>query len=445
MKEDWIVEDGIELNDQFVEVLDLLENTNQNVFLTGKAGSGKSTLLKTFRQNTKKKYVVVAPSGVAAVNVGAQTIHSMFRFPPQIIFENNIHRLNGDNIFSKLQVLIIDEISMVRADVFQAIDIFLRKNGPDATKLFGGVQLILIGDLYQLPPIVNNGETELFYSKFKSPHFFDTDAFKDGNFKSIELHKMYRQTDETFLNLLEKIRTNKMEKNDFEEINKRYMPFEQRPDGEKYITLSAINEIANKINYEKMAKIKEPEFTYTAEVEGLFKEANYPTDEYLKLKVGAQVMFIVNDKEKQFVNGTIGIVSKLSKNRVEVEIDGQYGKQTVDVEEYTWEQIKYVTDKETDKIKVKKIGSYTQYPLKLAFAISIHKSQSKTFENIDLHFGYGAFAFGMAYVAFSRCKTLEGIRLLKKLEPKDIIIDKNIQEFIERSVKKKIIEEEVFF
>ena len=434
----WQVEGGIELNEQFREVLNLLEHTKQSVFITGRAGSGKTSLLKIFKNNTKKRHVVVAPTGQSAIMASGQTIHSLFRFPPQIIFKNIIHSLKGDTLFKKLDTLIIDEISMVRADLLDGIDTFLRLNGPDYNKPFGGVQVVLVGDLYQLPSFIGKESNEVFYKMYKSTFFFDSNIFKEANFKCIELKKMFRQTDPKFLNLLEKIRTNKMEKEDFDEINKQYTPFIERDLSHKYVTITTINEVARNINLSKMEKLTTPEFTYTAKVEGLFKPENFPCDEILKLKVGTQVIFNKNDGEKRWVNGTLGTISYLSKNTVNVEVETSQGNISYTVSPETWESIKYVSDPNSDKISVKKIGSFKQYPLRLAFAVTAHRIQGSTFDYIDIHFGHGSFASGQTYTILSRCRTLEGIKLLKKLEPKDIIVDPLVENFIKEYVEKSV-------
>ncbi len=434
---DWKVDQGIELSDQFKEVLNLMEFTKQSMFITGKAGAGKSTLLKVFRNNTRKQHMIVAPTGIAAVNITGQTIHSVFRFPPQIIFPDTVKHLKGEEIFRKLEVLIIDEISMVRADLLDGINRFLMLNGPDPRKPFGGVQVIMFGDLYQLPPVITDKDIELFYRIYKTPYFFEANAFKDADIKVIELKKIYRQTDEKFLALLEKLRTNKMEQEDYDTINKNYNPFEPRPAGEYAITLTTINEVAREINANKLAAIDAEEWKFDATVTGIFKKDAYPAEVTVTLKEGAQVIFLKNDSTKRWVNGTLGIVKKISNDRIRVQVNTEFGPVEYDVERAEWDNIKYEEDHASGKIYPRKIGSFKQFPLKLAWVITIHKSQGQTFDNVDLHFGYGAFAHGQIYVAFSRCRTFEGIKLMKRLEPRDVILDPRIEEFLKEYLEEQ--------
>lgn len=424
------LDDGIELTDQFKEVLDLMENTYHNLFITGNAGTGKSSLLKTWRNNTKKEYIVLAPTGIAAVNVQGQTIHSAFRFPLDILFSHTIKTIRANEIFRKVDTIVIDEISMVRADIFDAMDLYLRINGPDSTKPFGGVQLILFGDPYQLPPVVTGDDAEIFGKIYSSPYFFASKAFYETRINYIQLTHIFRQKDPQFISILNRIRNNTMEKSDFDVINKLYEPFEERPEGQNYITLTTINRIANEINQNALYKIDSPEFVYKATVKGMFKKESFPVDEELRLRVGAQVMFVRNDSDKRWVNGTLGKVVYLDQYRIDVEVKEWDCTRVYTVPKETWESTKYDKDTVTNKIVTRKMGSYTQYPLKIAYGITIHKSQGSTFDNVDLHFGNGAFVSGQTYVAFSRCRTLEGIKLLKKIEPTDILLDKEIVEFM---------------
>ena len=429
-----IDKEPLELNADFQYALDLLEKKHRNLFITGRAGTGKSTLLKLFRNTTRKKCVVLAPTGVAALNVGGQTIHSFFRLPAKPLQRDEIKRLSPKyrRLYQKMDVLIIDEISMVRADLLDNVDIFLRKNRENPAP-FGGVQVIFFGDLFQLPPVVaSDAEKQLFNGFYETPYFFSAQVFEDGfELETLELRKSYRQESRHFLRLLEAVRLNHIDYDDLEDLNERYEPdFETQ---EYYITLSTRNAIVNAINDRELRKIEFPAVTYTANIQGDFQARLYPTDALLNLKLGAQVMFVKNDPQKRFVNGTIGKVVKLDPDKVEVQIetpDGGY--KVIEVEKMEWEIQKYkLSDQDPNAIDTKVVGSFKQIPLRLAWAITIHKSQGKTFDKVIIDMGRGAFEHGQTYVALSRCRTLEGIVLKQRIRPQDIMVDMRIVEYYE--------------
>ncbi len=423
----------VKLNTEFANTLELLENSEDSFFVTGRAGTGKSTLLRLFKETTKKKTVVLAPTGIAALNIKGQTIHSFFKFAPNFIPKTAIKKQKSRKLYINLDTIIIDEISMVRADLIDNIDLFLRINR-NSPLPFGGVQMIFFGDLYQIPPVVSSDFERVFLNEnYETPYFFSASALNNDKFhySLIELNEVFRQTDRRFINLLESIRLNEMDWDLLEELNSRYNPDEINEG--LYITLSARNTQVQKLNNKELKNIKSKEYTYNANIIGDFPANTFPTDYNLSLKVGAQVMFIRNDSEKRFVNGTIGKVIELDFDRIIVEIFKDGKQQIVDVDYEEWEYVKYFTDfKNPNKIEQEVLGTFQQYPLKLAWAITIHKSQGKTFDNIIIDLGSkGAFAHGQTYVALSRCTSLEGIILKTPVKPQDIMVDPRIIDFLE--------------
>lgn len=421
------------LGSDFQDALDLLEKTSRHLFITGKAGTGKSTLLQLFRNTTRKKAVVLAPTGVAALNVKGQTIHSFFGFPPRLIDRKDIRKKKVRKLYQSLEVLIIDEISMVRADILDCIDTFLRVNREDH-RPFGGVQMIFFGDLFQLPPVVASPmEQQYFQTYYTSPYFFDAKVFQDGfHMETVELQHVYRQEQRHFLRLLDAIRLNRVDESDLEDLNCRFMPdFEP---GEHYITLSARNATVDAINQRELAKIQDYPHYYTAFVGGEFNPQLYPTDLRLELKLNAQVMFLKNDPERRYVNGTIGKITGLHPEHVRAEILKPDGStEEIEVERAEWEFLRYkINEANPDKIEAEVLGTFEQYPLRLAWAITIHKSQGKTFDKVIVDLGRGAFEHGQTYVALSRCRTLEGIVLRERLRYHDILVDERVVEFYEQ-------------
>lgn len=430
----------IDLNDQFRHALDLVENTSENIFITGRAGTGKSTLLSYFRRTTKKKVAVLAPTGVAALNVQGQTIHSFFRFKPNITTEK-VRRIRSgsdkENIYKKLDAIVIDEISMVRADLLDCVDRFLRLNGPRVDSPFGGIQMIFIGDLYQLPPVITSAEKEIFTSLYQTPYFYSAKVFDSLKMELVELEKIYRQHDEEFIHLLNSIRNKSITEDSLGLLNQRHMPdFEPSP-GDFYLYLTTTNALADQINNKELAKLKSRLYTFTGTIEGEFGKEYLPTAIDLNVKVGAQIMMLNNDAYGHWVNGSIGEIIEITQgsngeNTIIAELaDGE----TVEVTPYTWEVFRLFA--EEGELQSEVIGRFTQYPLMLAWAVTIHKSQGKTFDKIVIDIGKGTFAYGQIYVALSRCTTLRGIVLKKPILKKHIWTDYKVMEFLTKYQYKK--------
>lgn len=419
----------VTLSSEFKAVLDQLEYSQENFFITGRAGTGKSTLLQLFRKTSRKKIAVLAPTGIAALHVRGQTIHSFFGFPPRMLNQKDIEKRKNRKLYTSLDMIVIDEISMVRADLLDNIDYFLRINRENHLP-FGGVQMIYFGDLFQLPPVVSTAfEREYFQTRYESPYFFSSDAVRQHPIRVIELHRIYRQEEKLFIQLLDNIRMATLEYEDFELLQTRCVPLPE--DQSFYITLCTRNDLANRINEEELRAIDVPSFVYTAKVEGEFVPQNFPTELHLSLKAGAQVMLIRNDMEKRYVNGTIGIITELNYDMIRVCIkDGLGADKYIEVERQTWEMIRYEPDlQHPGQIIAKVIGTFTQYPLRLAWAMTIHKSQGKTFDRVIVDLGGGAFESGQTYVALSRCRTLGGIILKQPVKPRDIFLDPRLVEY----------------
>lgn len=392
----------------------IVEKTDMSLFLTGKAGTGKTTFLREVVRYTKKKCIVLAPTGIAAVNAGAMTIHSFFQFGlgpfvQGVIEPKSDFRINKSKLelIRHLQLLIIDEVSMVRADLMDHIDVELRRIRRNS-KPFGGVQLLMIGDLQQLPPIAHGGEDELLRQYYKTLYFFSSTALKSMKYSCIELKNVYRQTDRHFIDILNHARDCTLTSQDISDLNARYIPgFSPKPE-DGYIRLMTHNRQVDYVNETELEKLDSKPYTFVAAVTGTFPEESYPTANSLTLKKGAQVMFIKNDPERRFINGTLGEVKSIDKNSIAVRL-AESGT-IIDVEPMVWQNIRYQFDEESKEISSKQIGRFKQYPLKAAWAITVHKSQGLTFDKaiIDVH---AAFSPGQAYVALSRCRTLDGLVL----------------------------------
>lgn len=428
-------------NDLFELAEGFINNSNQPVFLTGKAGTGKTTFLKHIIKHSVKNCAVVAPTGVAAINAGGATIHSFFQLPftpylPQGAFEqhtlatNEPHNLMASmrlsqkrrEVLQQLELLIIDEISMVRADVLDAMDNVLRHGRSSRRQAFGGVQVLYIGDLYQLPPVVKDEEWILLKNFYENPFFFSSKVMAEQPPVYIELKKVYRQHDSHFIQILNQVRNNDMDEEGYNLLHER---LNKRPANEGVITLTTHNATADQLNNSALGLIKDKEFVYRANVDGDFSERIFPTEEYLRLKKGTQVMFLKNNTEKGYYNGKIGTISNLEEDKIVVNCKDADGEKEIEVQKETWRNVKYTVDEKKSKIEEEVAGSFTQYPLRLAWAITIHKSQGLTFNQVIID-AQRAFAPGQVYVALSRCRTLEGIYLQSAIAHKSLRSDDRI-------------------
>lgn len=438
----------MQTNAQLELAFNFVQYTGQNIFLTGKAGTGKTTFLKSLKEKSPKRMIVVAPTGVAAINAGGVTIHSFFQlsFAPQIGIENEQirqMRFNKEkiNIIRSLDLLVIDEISMVRADILDAIDRVMRrfKNG---RKPFGGAQVLMIGDLQQLAPVIKNDEWNLLKREYETIYFFSSKVLKETKFVSIELNYVFRQQDYKFIAILNKVRDNKLDQEAVNVLNQRYLPDFKPNDIDGYITLCTHNVQADRINEAKLRSIQSKTKAFTARIEGKFPEYSYPTEFELKLKIGAQVMFVKNDPspEKLFYNGKIGLITDIEDETVFVRCPDD--EDEIAVSPLLWENIKYSIDEKTSEIKEEIEGSFSQIPLKLAWAITIHKSQGLTFERAIID-AEASFAHGQVYVALSRCKTLEGMVLSTPISNRSIINDGTVRGFIQEVEKNQPGEKEL--
>jgi len=423
----------IELNEKFLQALNLMEKTSRNIFITGKAGTGKSTLLDYFKNKTKKNVVVLAPTGVAALNIKGQTIHSFFGFQPDVTL-SSIKKHPDKPVYKKVDTIIIDEISMVRADLLDCVDKFLRLNGKNQNEPFGGIQVIFIGDLYQLPPIIRGKEREIFERHYKSEYFFDSKVFENLEIEFIELEKIYRQKDQEFIDLLNAVRNRSVTEEDIKELNKRVNPEFEAPIDDFYINLTTTNELSNKINEKELLKLKGNLFEFKGEIKGKFDKSSLPTELDLKIKVGSQVMLLNNDSEHRWVNGTIGKVIEVKRdNKEEIIVLELLDGDKVNVSKHTWDIYNLYYDSQKKSLDSDILGSFTQYPLRLAWAVTIHKGQGKTFDKVIIDIGYGTFAHGQVYVALSRCTTLDGIILKKPIRKEHIFTDLKIVNFIAKN------------
>ena len=423
-------------------------STNVSVFLTGKAGTGKTTFLKTLREKTPKRMVVLAPTGVAAINAEGQTIHSFFQLPlgPIVPGRQQAERKtyykmgkNKKDLIRTLDLLVIDEISMVRCDVLDAIDAELRKYR-DRTKPFGGVQLLLIGDLQQLAPVAKDSEWQLLSPYYQTPYFFGSMALQQIQYVTIELRHIYRQQDETFINILGKIRNNQLDTQTLQALNTRYIKDFQPQDDEEWIRLTTHNNMAKAYNEQRLQALPAPPLQFKAEVRGNFPETIYPAEENLILKRGAQVMFLKNDPTSQhaYYNGKIGIVQGVNigdnDDSVSIVVYCKEDDRRIAVPQLVWENTKYVVDAKTGNIKEEVEGTFAQYPLRLAWSITVHKSQGLTFEHAVLDINE-SFAHGQTYVALSRCRTMEGMVLSRPIEARAVITDASVNAYINKELE----------
>lgn len=424
--------DKIELNPEFKRAFEVAENSNKNLFITGRAGTGKSTFLQYLREKTNKQFAILAPTGVAAVNIKGQTIHSFFGFKPDITpHKVKEVRVKNPKLYKEIDAIVIDEISMVRADLFDSIDAFLRIHGRKKGKPFGGIQLILIGDLYQLPPVVTSREKEIFKEFYDTPYFFSSKAFRESEFEFVEFEKIYRQCDPEFIEILNAIRTNTATEEVLEKLNQRVRD-DFVPEDELYIYLTTTNRTAERINNQRLEQLKGKEHKYFGFIEGEFNQSDLPTSQELRLKINAQVMLLNNDSRGRWINGDIGTVVEIEKRRTEPDLIyvELANREIVEVQPYQWEFFEFYYDSKKKRILSEVVGLFTQYPLRLAWAITIHKSQGLTFDKVIIDLERGTFSHGQLYVALSRCRSLNGLILKKPVKAKHILLDRKIVKFL---------------
>lgn len=428
-------------NPEFQKAWELLQYTSQSVFLTGKAGTGKSTFLRYITAHTRKPYVVLAPTGIAAVNAGGQTLHSFFRIPfkpitpedPDFARDRLRQRMKYPasliKLIRNLELIIIDEISMVRADIIDFIDKLLRFYTRNERQPFGGKQLLLVGDIFQLEPVVTGDMRDILRPYYRNFYFFSARAFADIKIVPIELRKVYRQNDPDFISLLDRIRAGISTPTDLAKLNSRVAPTPLLPQKSKKdftMTLATRRDMVDHINEDHLKAIKKPMVTFTGKIKGEFPENSLPTDLELSLKEGAQVVFIKNDPDHRWVNGTVGRVSALASDMLDVTLESG---ETHRLKQEIWSNIKYTFNPATKEIVEEELGSFTQYPVKLAWALTVHKSQGLTFNSAIIDLGHGAFAGGQTYVALSRCRSFEGMTLASTIADRDIFVNPTITQF----------------
>jgi ATP-dependent exoDNAse (exonuclease V) alpha subunit len=415
--------DGIVPTDEYRTALAFIREDDGHLFVTGRAGTGKSTLLRALRSAVDSEIVVLAPTGLAAVNVGGQTIHSFFGLPPRLLRPDDIRRSRNGQVMRKLRFLVIDEVSMVRSDLMWAIDQSLRVNRGRPREPFGGVRLVLFGDLHQLPPVVQEVEVaQHLESEFGGPFFFSAPALAEGaGTTRLELTQVFRQSDEALINVLNRIRDGEAEEEDLAQLNERVSPIRTLSEGEKFVILTPTNAAAHRINTAYLDSLPGKAHTYEAGITGDFTQGAQPTDTALTLKTGAKIILLRNDPDRRWVNGTVARISRLEEKKVMIEVAGREHE----LEPASWEQRRYAFDKDQEKIVGTVAGTFKQYPVRLAWALTIHKAQGLTLDNVYIDLGRGTFAHGQAYVALSRCRSLEGLALARKLEPRDILFDRS--------------------
>ena len=446
--------DNIDMdNPELKQALQIIHYTRNSLFLTGKAGTGKSTLLRYIASTTKKKHVILAPTGIAAINAGGVTLHSFFKLPFHPLLPNdtrysvrnirNTLRYNGEKIkmLRELELIIIDEISMVRADIIDFIDKVLRVYCRNMREPFGGKQMLFVGDIYQLEPVLKEEDRQLLHNFYQGYFFFDAIVFRTFRLISIELRKVYRQSDPVFINILDHIRSNHATDADLALLNKRVTTNQVVPsDNEMRITLSTRRDTVDYINQQELAKLSGDTVVFTGIIKGEFPENSLPTPIKLEVKPGAQVIFIKNDMSHRWVNGTLGTVTCIDKSKQIITVVTD-DKKEYDVEPDQWENIRYHFNEKEQKIEDELIGTYIQFPLRLAWAITIHKSQGLTFKNVNIDFTGGVFVGGQTYVALSRCTSLEGINLKSAIRPSEIFVRQEVTNFAKQYNDDALIQE----
>lgn len=410
-------------DDPTAPALRLLTTGRAHIFLTGRAGTGKTTLLRKFLQQMEGRAAVVAPTGVAAMNAGGQTIHSFFRFPPRLIEPQDIRRLRHARVLKELDTLVIDEISMVRADMMAAIDHSLRLHR-DSSEPFGGVRMVIVGDLAQLPPVVDGQVGQYLDEIYGGPFFFNAPGFRDAGFLRVELETVFRQSDPDFIDILSAVREARVDDREAALLNQRVTQATGFDASATHVVLTPTNQAAHDINSARLAALPGEAAAYNSKTEGQFDPRLFPTEDPLLLKRGARVMMIRNDPSGKWVNGTMGEVADLDEGAVLVKI----GTETHRVEPAAWERYSYQYDAAKKAIDKSVVGAFKQLPLRLAWAMTVHKAQGLTIDKLYIDFSRGMFAHGQAYVALSRARTLEGLRLSRPLRPRDLVVDPRIND-----------------